>query len=53
MTWEPLINMEGVSLHDLVSSFDEDSAIGRATARLIRDLDDPDGVLSAFQSEIQ
>jgi hypothetical protein len=44
----PLVDMSTENLRDLF--VDDDSNLAACVNRLLRDLDDPDGVISAFQS---
>lgn len=46
--WAPLIDVSDVALVDLLST--GDSVLARSVQRLVRSLDDPDGIISAFQS---
>ena len=46
--WAPLIDVSQLSLMDL--SWSDNSALALCVQRLIRSLDDPDGVISAFQN---
>lgn len=48
----PLIDLSGMSLADLVADSDEDSPLGRAARRVLEQLEDEDGALTAFQSFI-
>jgi FXSXX-COOH protein len=45
--WVPLIDVSGWSVADLSRG---DTALARSVRRVIRGLDDPNGVLSAFES---
>jgi FXSXX-COOH protein len=51
MTWVPLIDVSGLTLDELVNS--DNPQIAAATARVIASLDDPDGIISAFQSCVE
>lgn len=46
--WSPLPDLSDWSVGDIVD--EADGALARAARRVIRELDDPDGVISAFQS---
>jgi FXSXX-COOH protein len=46
--WAPLIDVTHVSLRELFAA--DDSNLGSCIQRLVDGLDDPDGVISAFQS---
>lgn len=48
--WEPLPDISGCKLSQLVKGTPEDSSLRRALDRLVRSLDDPEGVISAFSS---
>lgn len=52
MTWHPLINVEATPMSEL-ASYDPDSQVGRAITRILSELDDPDGIISAFQSIVE
>lgn len=47
--WAPLVDVSDRRLTDLLAS-EDDTALARAVRRLVRSLDDPDGVISAFGS---
>ena len=47
-TWAPLIDVTDRPITDLLGS--GDSKLARSVRRLVRSLDDPDGVIAAFQS---
>jgi hypothetical protein len=47
-TWPPLVDLTSRSLLDVISGGDD--ALARAARRVIQALDDPDGIISAFQS---
>jgi FXSXX-COOH protein len=51
--WAPLIDVSNVRLSDLLASDGGDSALARSTQRLVRSLDDPNGVISAFSSFVE
>ncbi|MDG6104881.1 FXSXX-COOH protein [Dactylosporangium aurantiacum] len=46
--WAPLIDVSDLPLTELLST--GDSVLARSVQRLVRSLDDPDGIISAFQS---
>ena len=46
--WAPLIDTAGMSIADLYES--GDAVLIRSVHRVIQSLDDPDGIISAFQS---
>jgi FXSXX-COOH protein len=46
--WAPLVDVSGLPVTDLLAS--GDSALARSVQRLVRGLDDPNGVISAFSS---
>lgn len=48
--WEPLPDVSGRNLSQLVKGTPEDSSLRRALDRLVKSLDDPEGVISAFSS---
>jgi hypothetical protein len=47
-SWAPLIDASQISLAQLSTS--DNSALSLCVQRLIRNLDDPDGIISAFQN---
>jgi FXSXX-COOH protein len=47
--WEPLIDVSNTPIADLLTQ-GGDTALTRSVRRLVRDLDDPNGVISAFNS---
>lgn len=47
--WAPLAEVSSRPITDLVAS-GADPALARSVQRLVRSLDDPDGVISAFSS---
>jgi hypothetical protein len=49
--WAPLIDVSGLLTADLVAS--DSPVLDRCIKRLVRSLDDPDGVISAFQSYVE
>lgn len=49
----PMVDMTGVKLADVIRSVDPDSALGRSVQRLASNLNDPNGVLSAFSSFVE
>ena len=49
-TWAPLVDVSGMPIADLQRA--GDTVLGRCIERLIRSLDDPNGVISAFGSFI-
>lgn len=51
MTWVPLLDVSDVPMAELVAS--QDTILGRCIVRLIASLDDPDGIISAFQSFVE
>jgi len=46
--WVPLIDVSGVPIRDLIGQ--TDTRFARALRQVIASLDDPNGVISAFQS---
>ena len=46
--WSPLVDLSDRPLLDVIQGGDD--ALARAARRVIRALDDPDGIISAFQS---
>ncbi|MEU7823601.1 hypothetical protein [Catellatospora sp. NPDC049133] len=46
--WSPLVDLSDRPLLDAIQAGDD--ALARAARRVIRALDDPDGIISAFQS---
>lgn len=49
--WVPLIDVTDVSMAEIVAS--QDTILGRCIVRLVASLDDPDGIISAFQSFVE
>lgn len=49
--WVPLIDVTDVSMPELVAS--GNPVLGRCVERLVASLDDPDGIISAFQSFVE
>lgn len=49
---EPLLDMTHVKFSDLLKDKDPNSAIARSIRRLVKTLDDPNGVISAFLSYV-
>jgi FXSXX-COOH protein len=49
--WAPLVEVSHLPITDLVGG--SDPALSRSVQRLVRSLDDPDGVISAFSSFVQ
>ncbi len=49
--WVPLIDVSGMSLVELATT--DNAQIAAATARVVASLDDPDGIISAFQSFVE
>jgi hypothetical protein len=47
--WAPLVEVSHRPIADLITS-GADPALARSVQRLVRSLDDPDGVISAFNS---
>ena len=47
-TWEPLLDVSQRSVVEMLAN--GDSALSRCVDRLLRSLDDPNGVISAFQN---
>lgn len=47
--WAPLVDLSGMSIPDLLAA-GGDSTLSRSLERILRDLDDPNGVISAFSS---
>ena len=50
--WAPLVDVSDIQLSDLLADGDN-SALGRSIRRLVRSLDDPNGVISAFSNFVQ
>lgn len=50
MAWEPLLDVTDESMVTMVQDCEPGSVLDRVTQRVIASLDDPDGVISAFQS---
>jgi FXSXX-COOH protein len=50
--WAPLVDMSDVQLRGLTADGSE-SALARSVQRLMRQLDDPNGVISAFSSFVE
>lgn len=48
-TWAPLVEVSHLPIGNLLAS-GADPALARSVQRLVRSLDDPDGVISAFSS---
>lgn len=48
--WEPLIDVSGLSITEIVSS--NDAILDRCLKRVVAEVEDPDGIISAFQSFI-
>jgi len=48
--WAPLVDVSHRSMTELVA--DGDTVLARCVDRLVRSLDDPDGVISAFQNYV-
>jgi FXSXX-COOH protein len=46
--WAPLIDVSDISIADLYQS--GDAVLARSVNRLVESLDDPNGIISAFQS---
>lgn len=46
--WSPLVDLSDRRMLDVIQGGDD--ALARAARRVIRALDDPDGIISAFQS---
>lgn len=46
--YAPLVDVSDMKIMDLLGA--EDSVFRRALKRLLKSLDDPDGIISAFQS---
>jgi hypothetical protein len=46
--WAPLIDASQLSFDELLAS--DNSALALCVQRLVRGLDDPDGIISAFQN---
>lgn len=51
MTWVPLLDVSDISMAEIVAS--QDTILGRCIVRLVASLDDPDGIISAFQSFVE
>jgi hypothetical protein len=49
--WVPLLDVTQLSIRELAAS-DDNSALAMCIRRLVRSLDDPNGIISAFQSFI-
>ena len=46
--WAPLVDAKGISVRELIES--GDAVLARSVKRLVDSLDDPNGVISAFNS---
>ena len=46
--WAPLVDVSAMSMSDLLAS--DDIVLAKSVQRLVQSLDDPDGIISAFQS---
>ncbi len=46
--WAPLVDVSTMSMSDLIGN--SDSVLAKSVQRLADSLDDPDGIISAFQS---
>jgi hypothetical protein len=46
--WAPLVDTKGISVRELIDS--GDAVLARSVKRLVESLDDPNGVISAFNS---
>lgn len=46
--WAPLIDVSDLPIMEMLGT--GDSVLARSVQRLVRSLDDPDGIISAFQS---
>jgi FXSXX-COOH protein len=51
--WAPLIDVSDVPLRDMLADGRGNPALARSTQRLVRSLDDPNGVISAFSSFVE
>ena len=51
--WAPLVDVSSERLADLLAGGGSDTALARSTQRLVRSLDDPNGVISAFSSFVE
>lgn len=51
VAWVPLIDVSEISMADIVTS--ENPVLVRCIDRLVGSLDDPDGIISAFQSFVK
>jgi FXSXX-COOH protein len=51
MDWVPLLDVADVSVADLVAS--TSPVLARCVDRVVAGLDDPDGIISAFQSYVE
>ncbi len=49
--WIPLIDVTDMPMAELVAS--RNTVLGRCVDRLVASLDDPDGIISAFQSFVE
>lgn len=49
-SWAPLADMSEDSITELMEAAKEKPALSRSLARLLRDLNDPNGVISAFSA---
>jgi hypothetical protein len=48
----PLIDISDVTLRELAADTDDNSPLARAARRLLKDIEDEEGALTAFQSFI-
>lgn len=51
MDWVPLLDVTDVSVAELVAS--TSPIVARCVERIVAGLDDPDGIISAFQSYVE
>jgi hypothetical protein len=49
--WIPLIDVSEISMAEMIAS--QNAILGRCIDRLVGSLDDPDGIISAFQSFVE
>jgi hypothetical protein len=50
--WAPLVDVGDMSIEQIMAAIEPGTPIKAALDRVLKDLNDPDGVISAFQSHI-
>ncbi len=51
VSWVPLFDVSEISMAEIIVS--RPTVLGRCIDRLVGSLDDPDGIISAFQSFVE